>query len=72
MDIAVLTLWNHEMTDALLEGYESIENNPETQNLISHYRLLRHIAEIPWLHKRGLKELVERNILSVKKFLDSP
>ena len=61
MDIAVLTLWGHEMTDALLEGYESIENNKETQNLISHYRLLRHIAEIPWSHNRDLKDL-ERGI----------
>jgi aminoglycoside phosphotransferase (APT) family kinase protein len=71
MDIAVLTLWNHELTDSFLEGYESIENTTETQNLITHYRLLRHIAEVPWLHKRGLKDLEERNISAVKKFLDS-
>lgn len=71
MDIAVLTLWNHEMTGSLLEGYESIENNQETQTLLSHYRLLRHIAEIPWLHNRGLKDLEKRNRLSIKKFLHS-
>src|SRR5215216_5573346 len=67
MDIAVLTLWDHEMTDSFLEGYESIENTRETQNLISHYRLLRHIAEVPWLHDKGLKNLEKRNILAVKK-----
>lgn len=70
LDIAVLTLWNHAMTDPFLEGYESIENTEETQNLISHYRLLRHLAEIPWLHERGFRDLEERNILAVKKFLD--
>ena len=71
MDFAVLTLWNDEMSDSLLKGYQTIENTQETQNIISHYRLLRHLAEIPWLHKRDPNDLEKRNIVAVKRFLDS-
>lgn len=71
LDIAVLTLWNPEFIPLLLEGYESIEDNEETQTLISHYRLLRHIAEIPWLYHRGYKELANKNMLRVKEAINS-
>ncbi|MDQ2716024.1 MAG: hypothetical protein M3Z08_14045 [Chloroflexota bacterium] len=47
MDIAVATLWDQELADLLLEGYCGIENNAETQQILSLYRLLRHLGEIP-------------------------
>jgi aminoglycoside phosphotransferase (APT) family kinase protein len=71
LDIAVLTLWNHELLPLLLEGYESIKDNEETQSLISHYRVLRNIAEIPWLYSRGYKKLANKNILRVKEAIIS-
>jgi aminoglycoside phosphotransferase (APT) family kinase protein len=70
LDIAVLTLWNHDLTPLLLEGYGSMEDSKQTQAMISHYRLLRHIAEIPWLYQRGYKELANQNILRVKEAMD--
>ena len=69
LDIAVLTLWDHELTDFLLKGYSSIVLTEETQQLLSFYRLLRHLAEIPWLLERGFKELAERNIIALKDSL---
>jgi aminoglycoside phosphotransferase (APT) family kinase protein len=62
LDIAVVTLWDHGLTDFLLEGYGSIVLTEEMQQLLSFYRLLRHLAEIPWLFERGFKKLAERNI----------
>jgi aminoglycoside phosphotransferase (APT) family kinase protein len=70
LDMAVLTLRNHDLTPLLLEGYESMEDNNQTQTLISHYRLLRHIAEIPWLHRRGYRELANKTMLRVREALD--
>ena len=70
-DIAVLTLWDHELTDLLLEAYSSIKNNEETKKLLSVYRLLRHLAEIRWLLDRGFKTFAERNITSIKDSLSA-
>ncbi len=69
MDIAVVTLWDHGLADLLLDGYSSIENNEETRQLLSLYRLLRHLAEIPWLLERGFKESAERDIIAVQDSL---
>ena len=66
LDIAVLTLWEHGLTDFLLEGYSGIAHNEETQQVLSLYRLLRHLAEIPWLLERGFKALAERNITALR------
>jgi aminoglycoside phosphotransferase (APT) family kinase protein len=65
-DIAVVTLWDHRLTDLLLEGYKGIEKNEETKQLLPLYRLLRHLAEIPWLLDRGFIEFAERNITAIK------
>ena len=67
LDIAVLSLWDHQLADRVLEGYASIENNEQTKQLLSQYRLLRHISEIPWLLNRGFKEPVEKNVKAIKK-----
>src|SRR6266849_4494976 len=67
LDIAVVTLWDHGLTDLLLKGYSCIANNEETKQLLSLYRLLRHLAEIPWLLERGFKELAARNIRALEK-----
>jgi aminoglycoside phosphotransferase (APT) family kinase protein len=69
LDIAVLTLWDHELTDFLLDGYSSIVLNAETLKLLSFYRHLRHVAEIPWLLARGFNELAERDIKFLKESL---
>jgi aminoglycoside phosphotransferase (APT) family kinase protein len=66
LDIAVVTLWDHGLTDFLLEGYSGIAGNEETQQLLSLYRLSRHLAEIPWLLERGFKALAERNIMALR------
>ncbi len=66
MDIAVATLWNHGLTDLLLEEYSGIENIEETKQILSFYRLLRQLAEIPWLLERGFKELAKRNITALQ------
>src|SRR6266704_3398534 len=55
LDIAVLTLWDPGLTDFLLEGYSGMANTEETKQLLSLYRLLRHLAEIPWLLERRFK-----------------
>ena len=67
LDIAVVTLWDHGLTDLLLKGYSGIANNEETKQLLSLYRLLRHLAEIPWLLERGFKELAARNFSRVSR-----
>jgi hypothetical protein len=41
-------------------------NTEETKQLLSLYRLLRHLAEIPWLLERGFKVLAERNMAALK------
>lgn len=69
VDLAVLTLWDPELTDFLLEGYSDIANTEETKLLLSLYRLLRHLAEIPWLLERGFKALAQRNIAALKDSL---
>jgi aminoglycoside phosphotransferase (APT) family kinase protein len=69
LDIAVVTLWDPGLTDFLLEGYSGIANTEETKQLLSLYRLLRHLAEIPWLHERGFKALAERNVAALKDSL---
>lgn len=69
MDIAVLTLWDHDLTDLLIEGYGSMVLTEETQQLLTFYRILRHLAEIPWLLERDFKELAERNITALKDSL---
>ena len=69
LDIAVVTLWDHGLTDLLLKGYSGIANNEETKQLLSLYRLLRHLAEIPWLLERGFKELAARNITALENSL---
>ncbi len=66
LDIAVLTLWDHPLADFLLAGYGSIENNAETKHLLSLYRLLRQLSEIPWLLERGFHELAARDIAALK------
>jgi aminoglycoside phosphotransferase (APT) family kinase protein len=70
LDIAVLSLWDHRLADRVLEGYTSIENNGQTQQLLSQYRLLRHIAEIPWLLNRGFTELANRDVRAVRRILE--
>ena len=37
--------------------------------MLSLYRLLRHLAEIPWLLERGFKALAQRNIAALKDSL---
>jgi aminoglycoside phosphotransferase (APT) family kinase protein len=69
LDIAVVTLWDQELTDFLLEGYSGIAKTAETQQLLALYRLLRHLAEIPWLLERGFQALAERNIAALKDSL---
>jgi aminoglycoside phosphotransferase (APT) family kinase protein len=66
LDIAVATLWDHGLADFLLEEYSGIENNEETKQILSLYRLLRQLAEIPWLLERGFKELAARNITALQ------
>ena len=69
LDIAVLSLWDHDLADRVLEGYIGIENNKQTKQLLFQYRLLRHIAEIPWLLNRGFNEHAEKDIQAIKKFV---
>ncbi|MBO0782929.1 MAG: phosphotransferase [Ktedonobacteraceae bacterium] len=71
LDIAVATLWDHLLADFLLEGYSGIEKNKETQQLLALYRLLRHLAEIPWLLERGFNELAARNVQTLQASLQS-
>ena len=66
LDIAVLTLWDRGLTDFLLEEYSGVANDEETKQLLSLYRLLRLLAEIPWLIERGFKELAARNITALR------
>jgi aminoglycoside phosphotransferase (APT) family kinase protein len=67
LDIAVLSLWDHRLADAVLEGYVGIENDERTQELLAHYRLLRLIGEIPWLLDRGFQEMAEKDIRVIKE-----
>lgn len=69
LDIAVLSLWDNNLADKILEGYTGIANDEQTQLLLSHYRLLRHLAEIPWLLERGFREKAEEDRNAVKALL---
>jgi aminoglycoside phosphotransferase (APT) family kinase protein len=71
LDIAVVTLWNQELTDFFLEGYSSIEHTTETKQVLSLYRLVRHLAEIPWLVERGFQERAARNMTALKDALEA-
>lgn len=57
LDIAILTLWDQELTTPLLEGYSIILNTAETLQLLIHYRLLRLLGSITWLLNRGFHDL---------------
>lgn len=69
LDIAVLSLWDNKLADLVLEGYKGIENSKETQSLLAGYRLLRHIAVIPWLLERTHQKQAEKSIDAVKAYL---
>ncbi len=69
LDIAVLSLWDHHLADAVLEGYTSIENDERTQELLAHYRLLRLLGEVPWLLNRGFREMAEKDIRAIKEII---
>lgn len=69
LDIAVVTLWDQKLTDFLFEGYSGIAKIEATQQLLAIYRLLRHLAEIPWLLGWGFQALAERNIAVLKDSL---
>ena len=71
LDIAIATLWDHGLADLLLEEYSTIENNEETKQLLSFYRLLRQLSEIPWLRERGFKALSERNTRALQDALET-
>lgn len=66
LDIAILSLWDHGLAERILEGYASIENTGQTQQLLSLYRFLRHIAEVPWLLERGFTVKAEQDIEAIK------
>ncbi|PWU23248.1 hypothetical protein C5B42_03730 [Candidatus Cerribacteria bacterium 'Amazon FNV 2010 28 9'] len=70
MDIAVLSLWDTRLANLVLAGYSGIDNSTETQDILSHYRLLRHVAEIPWLTARGLTQQVDKNKKAIFDFLE--
>ncbi len=70
MDIAIASLWDHDLAALLLAGYSGIAWNDETRQLLTLYRLLRHIAEIPWLLERGFQELAKKDIAEIKRLLE--
>jgi aminoglycoside phosphotransferase (APT) family kinase protein len=60
VDLAVVTLWDQQLTDFLLEGYSGIAKTEETQRLLALYRLLHHLLKSrgylsgdfkPWLNE---------------------
>lgn len=69
MDIAVLTLWDRGLAAPVLAGYGIIDNDPLTQRLLTHYRLLRLLGEVSWLLERGFNELAERSTVTIKAVL---
>lgn len=69
LDIAVLTLWDQALAAPVLLGYFGAAPTAETHHLIEHYRLLRHIAEAPWLTQRGFTDLAERNVAAIRRAL---
>lgn len=71
LDIAVLTLWDHELTAPLLEGYGSIANNTETQHLLTHYRLLRLLGSITWLLNRDFHDLAAKYRIALELAIEA-
>ena len=70
LDLAVLSLWDKHRADVVLEGDTSIENNEQTKQLISYYRLLRHVVELPWLLDRNHKENAKKHITAIHDALE--
>lgn len=70
LDFAVISLWDKKLANALMVGYSGIENTMYIQQLISSYRLLRHVVELPWLLSRNLKENVNRHIVAIRQALE--
>lgn len=70
LDFAVVSLWDEKLADALLISYSGIENNTHTQELVSGYRLLRHVVELSWLLNRNLKENANRHIVAIRQLLE--
>ncbi|MFC1621999.1 phosphotransferase family protein [Patescibacteria group bacterium] len=69
LDIAVLSLWDNKLADLILESYKGIENSTKTQNLLVGYRLLRHLAVIPWLSERGRQKQAEKSAVAIRTHL---
>ncbi len=65
LDIAVLSLHDVALASYILEGYQRIENDDEVRRILSLYRLLRRLAEIPWLLNRNLRERAEEDRLEI-------
>ena len=70
-DVAVLTLRDRALTDPVLEGYEQIADDPETETMLTLYRLLRLLSEVPWLLERRFTDLAARNVAAIRAPLDS-
>lgn len=71
LDIAVLTLRDGALIGPVLAGYGQIADDAATRALLATYRLLRHLAEVPWLLERGFTALAARNIAAIDAVLDS-
>ncbi len=65
LDIAVLSLHDEALASYVLEGYQGIENDEKVQRILALYRLLRRLAEIPWLLNRNLRERAEMDRLEI-------
>ena len=69
LDFAILTLWDRGLTAPVLDGYGGTGDRAVTKRLLAHYRLLRHLGEVPWLLARGFDDLAERNLAVIHESL---
>lgn len=68
-DVAVVSLWDKQIADLVLGGYNSEVLANAAKGLLPYYRLLRHLVEIPWRFKRGRRESDKSNLAAIQGIL---
>ena len=64
LDVAVLSLWDEPLAEPVLAGYGGAAG-PDAGRLLAAYRLLRHLAAVPWLLDRGLTREADRSLRAI-------
>jgi aminoglycoside phosphotransferase (APT) family kinase protein len=66
LDVAVLSLWDEPLAEPVLAGHGD-GDGPDAGHLLAAYRLLRHLAGVPWLLDHGLTREADRSLRAIAR-----